>query len=189
MNINYKFANETDAYGIAYVSAYSWMETYSELLPKSYLEDRINNINSSVEKTRSFIRNHPNYLVALVDDKIVGICEYEKSSDNKRLDYGRIGALYVLKKYQGYGIGKELFKRAVNGLINMGYNKIYLECMSGNNTINFYTKYDGIVQEVIDFPISNVGNVKADIVIYNDLNELYKKLCYSKIKKGKDMRI
>lgn len=182
MNVVYRKANLNDAYGIAYVSAYSWYETYDELLPKSYLEDRINNINSSVEKTKSFIRNHPDYLVALVDDKIAGICEYEKSSDNKMLDYGRIGALYVLKKYQGYGIGKELFKRAVNGLINIGYNKMYLECMSGNNTINFYRKYDGKIKETIDFPISNVGNVKADIVIYNDLNELYEKLCYIKIK-------
>lgn len=165
MNVVYRNANLNDAYAIAYVSAYSWLETYNELLPRYYLEKRINDIDDSVEKTKKFIMEHPNYLVALVDDKIVGICEYEKSIDNKMLDYGRVGALYVLKKYQGYGIGKELFKKAVNGLINMGYNKMYLECMSGNNTINFYKKYDGITQGVIDFPISNVGNVKADIVI------------------------
>lgn len=41
MNISYRFANENDAYGISYVSAYSWMETYNKLLPKKYLEDRI----------------------------------------------------------------------------------------------------------------------------------------------------
>lgn len=182
MNISYRFANENDAYGIAYVSAYSWMETYNKLLPKKYLEDRINNIDSRVEKTKCFIKNHPNYLVAMDDDKVIGICEYEKSDDEKRLGYGKVGALYVLEKYQGYGIGKELFKKAINGLIGMGYNKMYLECMSGNDTINFYTKYDGIIEETIDFPISRVGNVKADIVVYNDLKDLYEKLCSSKRK-------
>lgn len=182
MNISYRFANENDAYGIAYVSAYSWMETYNKLLPKKYLEDRINNIDSRVEKTKYFIKNHPNYLVAIDDDKVIGICEYEKSDDEKRLGYGKVGALYVLEKYQGYGIGKELFKKAINGLIGMGYNKMYLECMSGNDTINFYTKYDGIIEETIDFPISRVGNVKADIVVYNDLKDLYEKLCSSKRK-------
>lgn len=116
-------------------------------------------------------------LVAIVNDKVIGICEYEKSYNEKRLDYGRIGALYVLEKYQGYGIGKELFKKAIKGLIDMGYDKMYLECMSGNDTINFYTKYDGIIEETIDFPISRVGNVNADIVVYDNLKELYEKLC------------
>lgn len=99
MNISYRFANENDAYGIAYVSAYSWMETYNKLLPKKYLEDRINNIDSRVEKTKCFIKSHPNYLVAIDDDKVIGICEYEKSDDEKRLGYGKVGALYVLEKY------------------------------------------------------------------------------------------
>ena len=44
-----------------------------------------------------------------------------------------------------------------------------LECMEGNDTINFYKKYDGIVESQIDFPIKNVGIVKADIVLFEDL--------------------
>ena len=38
------------------------------------------------------------------------------------------------------GIGKELFKIAVEGLIKMGYKKMMLECMTGNDTLNFYKK-------------------------------------------------
>ena len=93
-------------------------------------------------------------------------------------------AIYVLKEYHGYGIGKELFKIAVNELKKMGFNKMQLECMEGNDTINFYKKYDGIVESQIDFPIKNVGIVKADIVdkVNNLLNQ---KSNASEIKKQK----
>ena len=47
-----------------------------------------------------------------------------------------------------------------------------LECMEGNDTINFYKKYDGIVESQIDFPIKNVGIVKADIVLFEDLDKV-----------------
>lgn len=98
-------------------------------------------------------------------------------------------AIYVLKEYHGYGIGKELFKIAVNELKKMGFNKMQLECMEGNDTINFYKKYDGIVESRIDFPIKNVGIVKADIVLFEDLdkvnNLLNQKSNASEIKKQK----
>lgn len=177
MNVGYRKANLNDAYGIAYVSAYSWYETYNGLLPSDYLEHRINDIDNKIDVTKKFIKEHPNYLVATVDNKIVGICEYE-ASDNE--EYGRIGALYVLKDYQKIGIGKELFKMAIEGLIKLGYGKMYLECMVGNDTINFYTKYLGEIDKTIDFPINHVGKVKADIVIFDDLNKTYSELSKAK---------
>lgn len=176
LNIVYRKANLDDAYGIAYVSAYSWKETYTGLLPDDYLANRISNIDKSLDSTKKFIEEHPNYFVAALNNKIVGICNYDINNNDTYKDYGHIGALYVLKEYQNVGIGKELFKIAVEGLIELGYDKMYLECMVGNDSINFYTKYLGEIDKTIDFLINNVGNVKADIVIFEDLNEVYKKL-------------
>lgn len=182
MNILYRKATVDDAYGIAYVSAYSWKETYKGLLPEEYLEYRINNINNKVDDTKNFIKEHTNYLVAVVDNKIVGICNYEYSQRQEYKDYGYLGALYVLKEYQGMGIGKELFKMAIEDLIKLGYDKMYLECMAGNDTINFYTKYLGNIDKTIDFPINKVGSVKADIVIFDDLNKTHNELVKTKRK-------
>ena len=70
------------------------------------------------------------------------------------------------------GIGKELFKIAVEGLIKMGYKKMMLECMTGNDTLNFYKKYLGVVDEKIDFPIKRVGTVKADVLLFENLEEV-----------------
>ena len=50
MNIKYSYSTEEDAYGIEYVAAHSWKETYTGLLPDEYLDNRIININNKVEK-------------------------------------------------------------------------------------------------------------------------------------------
>lgn len=172
MEINYKIADENDAYGISYVSAYSWNETYKGLLPDDYLERRIKSILDKVEKTKKFVKDYAGSYIVVRDGKnVIGILAYTKSSEK---DYGYLEALYVLKKYQGMGIGKHLFKMAVNGLKNMGYNKMKLECMVGNNTLNFYKKYLGKVSETILYPINESISVKADVVLFEDLNMVLK---------------
>lgn len=96
------------------------------------------------------------------------------NSTNEYSEYGHLDALYVLKEYQGLGIGKKLFKKGIEKLIEMGYSKMQLECMKGNNTINFYKKYEGHIVNTIDYPIKDEV-VKADIVLFEDIikiNEL-----------------
>ena len=57
-------------------------------------------------------------------------------------------------------------------LKNMGYQKIELECMSENDTINFYKNYTGNISSQIDYPIPGVGTVKADIVLFEIIDEI-----------------
>lgn len=173
MPIIYDYANENDAYGINYVSAYSWKETYTGLLPIEYLDNRIKNISNKVEVTKKYLRNYKGkYIVARDEKKVIGILAFGPSNIEKYPEYGCINALYLLKKYQGLGIGKELFKRAINGLKEMGYSKILVECMTGNKTINFYQKYTGYIVSQIDHAIKDLGNVKADIVLFEDIDEI-----------------
>ena len=167
MEVKYRFATLDDAYGIAYVAAHSWKETYSGFMPDEYLDYRINNVNQSVEKTKKFLENHDTYLVATINDKVVGICYYDKSQNNDYPDSGLLGALYVLEEYQNQGIGKQLFSMAVSNL-NKDHNSMYLECLCGNPTLGFYEHFGGKVKEKIDYPISNFS-VKADIIYYDNL--------------------
>ena len=44
--------------------------------------------------------------------------------------------------------------------------------MTGNDTINFYKKYNGKIVSQIDYPIRTVGTVKADIVLFEDIDEV-----------------
>lgn len=167
----YRKATLDDAYGIEYVASHSWKETYYDFMPKSYLDNRIANIETRTERTREFLKNNDNYYVAIINDKIIGILYYSNSKEEKYLNYGYLGAIYVLKDYQGLGIGKELFKMAVKGIITMGFNDMYLECLKGNTAIDFYKHFGGNIVDTIDYPISDFS-VKADIVEFNDLNKI-----------------
>lgn len=171
-NIIYRNANLDDALGIQYVSAYSWKETYTGLLPEKYLDDRIENLKLGAERTKSFLENYKgNYIVAVDNDinKIVGILAYMMEES-----CGHIDAIYVLKDYQGYGIGKKLFEIAFDDFNKNEINKVKLECMCGNNTTNFYKKYNGNIIDTIDYPIGNVCTVKADVFEFNNVDEVLK---------------
>ncbi len=167
----YRKATLDDAYGIEYVASHSWKETYYDFMPKSYLDNRIANIETRTERTREFLKNNDNYYVAIINSKIIGILYYSNSKEEKYQNYGYLGAIYVLKDYQGLGIGKELFKMAVKGIITMGFNDMYLECLKGNTAIDFYKHFGGNIVDTIDYPISDFS-VKADIVEFNDLNKI-----------------
>lgn len=170
-NVCYRKATIDDAYGIEYVASHSWKETYYDFMPKSYLDNRIANIENRTERTREFLKNNDNYWVATVNDKIIGILYFSNSKEEKYINYGYLGAIYILKDYQRFGIGKELFKIALKGLIDMGYNDMYLECLKGNSAIDFYKHFGGKIIDTIDYPISDFS-VKADIVEFNDLNNM-----------------
>lgn len=169
--ITYRKATISDAYGIEYVAAHSWKETYKGYMPDEYLENRIHTIEQKIERATNLLKNTNTYYVAEVNNKVVGILHYKESQNDNYKDYGYLESIYVLKDYQGKGIGKELFKIAIKGLIDMGYNKMYLECLQGNDTINFYKKYGGKVINTVDFPIKDF-TVKADIVEFIDIKEL-----------------
>lgn len=183
MNITYDKATFDDSYGIAYVSAYSWKETYFGLLPDDYLDGRVDNISNNVSNIKKFLEDYDGiYMVAKDKEKVVGILAYN-ANDND--EYGHLDALYVLKDYQGLGIGKELFKQAVVGLKRLGYNKMKLECMTGNSTLSFYKKYLGNVVSIIDYKINGVGFVKADVIVFDNLDEVIKILNMDSINSGK----
>ena len=171
MNINYRKTTIDDAYGVEYVSSHSWKETYWDYMPHDYLENRVQTIEQKVERATNLLKNTNTYYVVEIDNQVIGILHYKESQNEKYKGYGYLESIYVLKKYQGLGIGKELFKIAIKGLIDMGYNKMYLECLQGNDTINFYKKYGGKVIETIDFPIKDF-KVKADIVEFIDINKI-----------------
>lgn len=167
--ITYEKATLDDAYGIEYVAAHSWKETYSYAVPQEYLDKRIANIEQGQEQIKEFMKEieenyNGGYIIAKDDDKIIGFVSYH---DDNRKDYGHIGALYLLQEYQGQGIGKELFKMAVQNLKDLGYSTIRLTCLMGNKTINFYRKYLG---EGIGVILSSIDGkyYPTDVVEFKD---------------------
>ena len=183
MNITYEKATEKDAYAISYIGAYSWKETYTGLVPDNYLKYKVNHFEDKVENQKKVIQNeNVDFYLAKVDGKAVGYVCYGPSENEKYEDYGYVGGLYLLEEYQGYGIGKELFRIALEGLKEKGYTKLMLECMSGNKVIDFYKKYLGKVVEKMDYPLNNGKiSVGAEVMTF-DIEDSLKEISESKNK-------
>lgn len=167
MNIAIRKAVPEDARGIVEVNTYTWLTTYKGLMPDKLLEDRLKNMEERIPIIENNIKEKKsNLYVAESDEKIVGIMSYGKSKDDKYTNSGEIYTLYVLEEYQGLGIGKKLFLKALEDLIDNGYNSMVLNVLDGNKTIDFYKKYSGV--KVDSFSKSFGGTELIENVMYFD---------------------
>ena len=171
--ITIRKATINDAYDIEYVGAQSWYESYSDYMPKEYLENRIKTVKEKIPRAQKYLQNKDTYYVAIFDNKVIGILDFEISSNEQFSNYGHLISLYVLKEFQNLGVGKLLFKKAIEELINMGINDMYLECIDNGPATGFYKKYDGQIINRINYPISSFS-VPANIFIFNDLKTILK---------------
>lgn len=93
----------------------TWHTTYTDLIPSDYL----NKLSYSKSKAmfENLIKNNINeHIVKILDNKIVGFASYGKERTGNYIYKGEIQAIYVLKEYQGIGIGKQLFFKAIKQL-------------------------------------------------------------------------
>lgn len=174
MSIIIRKAKESDARGIVEVNTYTWLSTYKGLMPDELLENRIMTIDDRVPKTAKSIKENDNAYVAIDNNKIIGIMSYGKSRNDKYPESGEIYSIYVLKEYQGFGIGKKLFMIGINELINKGYHTMILNVLNGNSTINFYEKYCG--KKVGEKQDSFSNTILTESIMYfENLEDIYSK--------------
>lgn len=138
-------ANKTDGLGIAIVNVYTWKTTYSDLIPSEIIDGRIEALIDMTARIEREIENTKNYIITAVNDTIVGFCTYGKSRDDSFLDYGEIYAIYVLKGFQGLGLGKKLFLSAAKELKEEGYSSVIINCLKRNPSVEFYKRLGGKV--------------------------------------------
>ena len=110
------------------------------------------------------------------NDKIIGILNYMKSNRIDLAEHGYLSQIYLLKDYQRKGIGKILFIKCLEGLINEGYKDMYLTTVKGTNALDFYKHLGGEVigeykESVLNFYVDNyVVEFKNIENILNNLN-------------------
>lgn len=122
----------SDMDGKAYVHWKAWQETYSGLVDADYLAGM------TLEKCRDIARRWPNdILVAKDGETVVGFIGYGKYRDDSLTDCGEIYSLYLLRAYQGQGIGGALMRAALEKLAI--FPRVALWVLRGNDhAIGFY---------------------------------------------------
>ena len=148
-----RMAQLSDASGIAHVHWASWMETYAGLIDPGYLAQR------SEEKSRQAFESAGcrDMAVALLDNEIVGFAGFGQAGSEP--ETGEVRGLYVLRRAQGLGRGRELMQLALDGLREKGCRQAVLWVLATNEkAMGFYEHYgfvfDGTQkEELLGLPV------------------------------------
>ena len=166
MKIEIKKPDIQNAGKIVKVNMDTWKTSYRGIISDDYL-DSLNSLDEKrIERCMKQIQDNNPYLIALIDGEIVGMLSYGKSRVDKHKESGEINAIYVLKEYQGNGIGKKLFLEAIKYLINKNYNSMIIGCLEGNTSNNFYIKMGGKVDYKTECTIG--GKTYIENIFYFD---------------------
>ena len=158
------------------VNTKTWITTYKNLLPDSVLIKRIETEKQRIINTKKDLIDNPNNikLVGICNNKIVGMSYAGLSETNIFPNSAEIYNLYILKEYQGFGIGKLMFYKAIEKLLLQGYKDLVIKCLKDNHSCKFYEKLKGELVSTINTSIYGY-NVLENIYYYKDMKELVKK--------------
>lgn len=130
-----------DAEGVFYVQKMTWLDVYPNKkfsVKREDIVERFADEQKLITRAKKNIVNYGNgscgWVVEL-DGQVVGFSTAYKNKEGKSF----AGAVYVLPKYQGQGIGKVLLQKVINFFKDS--KEIWLEVATYNqNAINFYQK-------------------------------------------------
>jgi ribosomal protein S18 acetylase RimI-like enzyme len=132
-------ATLADARRVAEVHVQAWRAAYVGIVPDEYLASL------SIEKRETMWRDAiekqlPELLVARVDGDVAGWVAFDTSRDkDAAAGTGEIWALYVDPAHWSSGVGRELWSRARERLLERGFNAISLWVLAANaRAIRFY---------------------------------------------------
>lgn len=151
--IKIRKADLIDTKGIAKVHVESWKTTYANIVPDEYL----NNLTYD-SREQIWINNIPNggvYVAENNEGEIVGFSSGGKERSGKYNGFdGELYAIYILKDYQGQGIGKALVKPIIDEIKEMGLNSMLVLVLKDNISRLFYESLGGKKIDTVEVQIS-----------------------------------
>ncbi|MCY8816339.1 GNAT family N-acetyltransferase [Bacillus atrophaeus] len=152
-NMNIRKAVLSDAKGIAKVHVDCWKTTYKNIVSDQYLN------NLTYESREQLWKNNiPNGGVYVAENKegeIVGFSSggIERSGNYNGFE-GELYAIYILKEYQGNGIGKALVKPIIDEIKEIGLNSMLVLVLKDNISRLFYESFGGKKIDTVEVEIS-----------------------------------
>lgn len=138
-------ARRIDAEAIAAVHVASWKETYRGIMPQRFLDARTVKDRTLIwEMTLGQLGRGQVFLLAEEDaGGVVGFVYGGPARDRCFGPDGEIYAMYLLRRCQGLGLGRELFEACRQGLETAGLKGMYLSVLRLNPSRGFYLKMGG----------------------------------------------
>jgi L-amino acid N-acyltransferase YncA len=140
MEINIRKATIEDTPGIAEVLTKSWQTTYREIIHAEYL----NHLDSSKKAEWLAKVIAQNGIIHIAEtDKIIGLASGGKNRSSHIPIDGELYSIYLLKEYQGMGIGKKLLDAVVQQLLSQSIKSMLLWVLKDNPSKPFYISMGG----------------------------------------------
>ncbi len=137
-------AAPSDALAIALVQAYTWKTTYAGLLPEAVLDAMLDRVYQRAQRWKEDLEQSENCFAAELDGVVIGFASYGESR-SPDVACGEIYGLYVLKPFQGQGVGKLLLAQCSYALRRLGCDSFLVNCLMGNPSLGFYEAMGGTV--------------------------------------------
>jgi GNAT superfamily N-acetyltransferase len=133
-----------DIPAIARAYAQSWKSTYEGIAPPAFVEGLTEKAAAEIF-SQSLLPNSFSYslYVAEVEGQIVGFCDGGKERSDPSQGVGELYAIYLLKEFQGRGIGRELFKAAASNLRRSGLKPLIVWVLEKSPYRKFYETLGG----------------------------------------------
>jgi ribosomal protein S18 acetylase RimI-like enzyme len=159
-------ATHRDVAAIARVHVDSWRTTYRGIIPEEFLanlsyENRENswhNILDNAPKDRSFT-----YVAEDASGQIIGFANGGVERTGDPVYRGELCAIYLLKRDQQKGIGRELVRTVAQKLGQMGIHSMLIWVLVDNPACRFYKRLGG--QKVYEKEIK-IGGAKLIEIAY-----------------------
>ncbi len=145
--ISFRDATLVDATGISRAHVRSWQETYQGIVPDAHLQSLDPESRAKMWAERF---NDPTYdghvIVAEDSDKnIVGFIGLGPSRSTEYPSWGEVRAIYLINKFKGLGVGRQLFALGKQRLQALGYGNFFCWVLKDNPTRHFYELAGGLL--------------------------------------------
>lgn len=120
-----------DIEAVSTIQVRSWQSAYRKIIDKDYLNTM--DIESRIEKRKKDF-NQYGFIVAELNNEVVGFCRYDYCNDVKKEDNidCELRALYVKPELKRNGIGKKLIQYVIDEFKNARKRKMILWCLKDN---------------------------------------------------------
>ena len=136
-------ASWDDIEGMARVSVDTWRLTYLDILPRAYLE-RMRLVRHETQRSRMMHAPGVHHFVAIepAAGEVVGFVSCGPTRNGGAAP-GEIYELYVQNGFQGRGIGRRLFRAAMDRLARDGHERLVVWVLNDNPNFDFYPRMGG----------------------------------------------
>ncbi len=141
--IVYRKANVKDALAVAKVHVESWRKSFAGIVPQAFLD------NLTVEKREQAFRqrfgdaNYKMFVAETAKDEIVGFADFGAARESDFAFEAELYAIYLLREFQGKGIGENLFRLCQKEMSADGFDSMYLIALEVSPYKSFYEKMGG----------------------------------------------